>query len=84
MQILMDPDAKKMLEREAKNRSVSVGQIIREAVELYEKLKADQEVELSDQDPIWDLVGIARSTDHDLAEQHDHYLYGTSKRRQKQ
>jgi Ribbon-helix-helix protein, copG family len=37
MQILLDPEAKKMLEREASARKISVGQVIREAVELYGK-----------------------------------------------
>lgn len=39
LQILLDPEAKKMLERYAKIRNTSVGQVIREAVELYGKEK---------------------------------------------
>lgn len=28
------------------------------------------------QDPLWDIVGMAKSTESDVAEQHDEYLYG--------
>jgi len=81
MQILLDPEAKKMLEREAKIREVSVGQVIREAVELYERTKAGNEKDLTDKDPIWDIVGLVSSDVTDLSEEHDHYIYGTPKRK---
>lgn len=83
MQILLDPEAKKMLERAAKARDVSVGQVIREAVELYGKEVAGEEKDLTDTDPIWDMVGLVSTQVTDLSEQHDHYLYGTPKKRKR-
>jgi hypothetical protein len=82
MQILLDPEAKKMLEREASARKISVGQVIREAVELYGKEKMGDEKELTDKDPIWDIVGLIANGESDLSEEHDHYLYGTLKKKQ--
>jgi len=81
MQILLDPEAKKMLEDEAKIREISVSQVIREAVELYGKEKIDTEKELEDQDPLWDIVGIVSTGKTDLSLEHDHYLYGSKKRK---
>ena len=80
MQILLDPEAKKMLEREATTRKISVGQVIREAVELYGKEKMGDEKQLNDKDPIWDIVGLITNGKTDLSEEHDHYLYGTPKK----
>ena len=81
MQILLDPEAKKMLEDEAKIREISVSQVIREAVELYGKEKIDTEKELEDQDPLWDIVRIVSTGKTDLSLEHDHYLYGSKKRK---
>lgn len=81
MQILLDPEAKKMLEREAKIRNTSVGQVIRDAVELYGKEKVGDEKQLTDKDPLWDIVGLISDETTDLSEEHDHYLYGTPKKR---
>ena len=81
MQILLDPGAKKMLEREAKIREISVGQVIREAVELYEKTKVSDEKDLTEKDPIWDIVGLVSGNATDLSEEHDHYIYGNPKRK---
>jgi ribbon-helix-helix CopG family protein len=81
MQILIDPEAKKMLEREAKSRNISVGQVIREAVELYEKESLSGEKDFTDEDPLWDIVGIATGDEVDVSEEHDHYLYGAAKQK---
>lgn len=81
MQILLDPEAKKMLEREATVRKISVSQVIREAVELYGKEKMADEKQLTDKDPIWNIVGLITSDETDLSEKHDYYLYGTPKER---
>jgi hypothetical protein len=79
MQILLDPESKKMLEQEAKIRNISVGQVIREAVELYGKEKARDERNLTEKDPLWDIVGLIPDSETDLSEEHDHYIYKTSK-----
>jgi len=83
MQILLDPEAKKMLEREAKIRNISVGQVIRDAVELYEKEKVGDGKQLTDKDLLWDIVGLVSDEITDLSEEHDHYLYGTHKKKQR-
>ena len=80
MQILIDAEAKKMLEREAKIRNISVGQVIRDAVELYGKEKLGDEKQLTGNDPLWKMVGIVTDELSDASEEHDHYIYGTSKK----
>jgi hypothetical protein len=40
------------------------------------------EKELTDKDPIWDIVGLIANGESDLSEEHDHYLYGTLKKKQ--
>lgn len=79
MQILLDEDQKIALEREAEAKHVSVGSLIREAVELYQKAQLETDTMLTRNDAIWNLVGIARSDADDLSREHDHYVYGTQK-----
>lgn len=79
MQILLDENQKIALEREAEAKHVSVGYLIREAVELYQKAQRETETKLTKNDAIWNLVGIARSDADDLSMEHDHYVYGTRK-----
>ena len=83
MQILLEDKQKKMLERLAKVQNSSVGQIIREAVDEYEKSRSQEERVLTDDDPLWRIVGIIKTKDTDLSEEHDHYIYGTKKRSRK-
>lgn len=83
MQILIDPEMKKVLEQEARSREVSVGQVIREAVELYGKQKVESEQEFTEDDPLWGILGVVSSSSKDLSEEHDHYLYGTPKRKKR-
>jgi hypothetical protein len=83
MQILLDPEAKKMLEREAQAREISVGQVIREAVELYGKEKVGGEKDLTEKDSIWDIVGLVSTEITDVSEEHDHYIYGSPKKKRR-
>src|SRR3990172_2068937 len=83
MQILLEDKQKKMLERLAKVQKSSVGQIIREAVDEYEKSRSQEERVLTDDDPLWRIVGIIKTKDTDLSEEHYHCIYGTEKRSKK-
>jgi hypothetical protein len=64
------------LRRAARARGVSMAQLIREAAE-----EAVRRTECSRPDPLADLIGIIRDAPRDLAEGHDDYLYGSSRRR---
>jgi len=75
-QIYLPRRLHRSLRRAAKVRGVSMAQLIREAAE-----EALRGMELPQQDPFADLVGAIRDAPPDLAEGHDHYLYGTPPRR---
>jgi predicted DNA-binding ribbon-helix-helix protein len=64
------------LRKAAKARRVSMAQLIREAAE-----EALRRPETLQEDPLADLVGVIRDAPPDLAEAHDHYLYGSPRRR---
>ena len=81
MQILLDPRQKQILQREAKKQKSSVGHVIREAVELYEKQKLDEDAVLRQDDAIWKIIGMIRGKQSDASEEHDHYIYGTPKKK---
>jgi len=53
-----------------------MAQLLREAAE--EALLREQP---DDRDPFADLIGVIRDAPRDLAERHDHYLYGVPRRR---
>lgn len=38
-----------------------------------------QELETRQQDPLWDIVGMAEGEESDVARRHDHYLYGAKR-----
>ena len=62
------------LRRAAKARGVSMAQLIREAAE-----DALRRARPRDEDPLTGLIGIIRDAPPDLAERHDHYLYGPAR-----
>lgn len=62
----------KSIERKAKERAKSSAAIIREAVEKY---LSEENIDW-EKDPILKAVGIMESTEGDLSERHDNYLYG--------
>ena len=79
MQILLDAAQKRQLEKEANLRNTSMGQLIREAVDAYCLQSEKSDPILQDDDPIWQIVGTAKIRKSDLSEEHDHYIYGTPK-----
>jgi hypothetical protein len=64
------------LKRAARARGVSMAHLIREAAEEAVRRSA-----ASAGDPLGDLVGVVRDAPADLAEHHDHYLYGMPRSR---
>jgi predicted DNA-binding ribbon-helix-helix protein len=74
-QIYLPRHLHQSLRRAAKARGVSMAQLIREAAE-----EAIRRTEPPQRDPLADLVGVIRDAPADLAEAHDHYLYGASRR----
>jgi len=64
------------LRRAARARGVSMAQLLREAAE--DALRRGRPAEA---DPFDDMIGSIRKAPRDLAEKHDHYLYGTPRSR---
>lgn len=64
------------LRRAARARGVSMAQLLREAAE-----EAVRRATPRREDPLGDLIGVIRDAPADLAECHDHYLYGAPRPR---
>ncbi len=64
------------LRRAARARGVSMAQIIREAAE--ETLRRE---DTREQDPLSGLIGVMKNAPADLSVNHDHYLYGSPRKR---
>ena len=78
-QVYFPEDLYSKISKRAKQESKSSAQIIREAVVEYLEKKKEQELDWEN-DPIFKLVGIAKSGVADLSVNHDHYLYGMPKK----
>jgi hypothetical protein len=76
-QILIDEPTDRALKRMAARTGRSEGAIVREALQLLVAREADEGA-----DPLDGLVGLVDDLDgpDDVAEEHDHYLYGAPKR----
>jgi hypothetical protein len=62
------------LKRAARQRGVSMAQLLREAAEEAVRKQA-----LVSMDPLEGLIGAAQGEPTDLAEEHDRYLYGVDR-----
>lgn len=61
------------LKRKAGRENTTISNIVRTAIlELMKKDKTKN----WETDPLWEMVGMSRSEDHDLSVNHDKYLYG--------
>ena len=67
------------VERRARAEDKSAAQLIREDVEHY--LNETPEAIDWDKDPLCQAVGLFESEQGDLADRHDAYLYGLSRKR---
>ena len=72
--IMLPPELKTRASNQAKKKNISLGQFIREALNKY----LDSENKTPDQnDPfLGDNAVFRGETPHDLASNHDEYLYG--------
>lgn len=78
--VLFEPGRYLRLKAQAHARGMSVGSLVREAVEkhLFEGGQGHVPVE---EDPAMRIVGLGRSARGDLARRHDAYLAGVERRR---
>jgi hypothetical protein len=77
-QILIDEPTERALKRMAARTGRSEGAIVREALRLMVAREAERE-----DDPLERLIGLVDDFDgpDDVAEEHDHYLYGAPRHR---
>lgn len=68
IQVYLDTEQLDALETLATQRQTSVEELIRSGID---RLLADSSVE---DDPLWEIIGIVESDQHDLAEKHDQHL----------
>ena len=80
-QIYLPAELHERVQRYARQRGLSIAAVIRFSLET----SLDQPRRLSkrayERDPLWKIVGMARSGVHNLSTAHDHYLYGKPLRR---
>jgi hypothetical protein len=76
-QILIDEPTDRALKRMAAQTGRSEGAIVREALQLLVAREAD-----GGADPLEALIGLVDDVEgpDDVAEQHDHYIYGAPKK----
>ena len=76
-QLYLDEPTERALKRVAAQTGRSEAAVVREALQRY---VAD--LPATDDDPLERLIGLVDDADgpDDVAEQHDHYLYGAPKR----
>lgn len=78
-QVYLTSDQHFALKTEAERKGTTMAEIIREAVSHYVAAREKEHLLLPD-DPLWSLVGMGKG-DRDLALHHDHYLYGSPRRK---
>lgn len=78
--VLFEPGQYVRLKARAHSRGMSVGSLVREAVEKY-VLNGDHESLPVEEDPALRIVGLGRSGRGDLARRHDAYLAGIDGRK---
>ncbi len=77
-QLYLDEAQRRALEEQAERTGKSMGQLIREAVDLVYLKGPGRERPLGPDDPIWQWVGSGQSGSEDTSARHDTYLYGAS------
>lgn len=82
-QMFIDENQKEALEKLQQDSKISVAEIIRRAIDSFlAKYKGNKEIPLKD-NTVENLLSAAGSCEggpKDLADSHDKYLYGTSKK----
>jgi hypothetical protein len=75
-QLYLDEAARQILDQLSLKTGKSVGQLIREAIDLTYCGAQAIEKPLSKLDPIWGFIGSGKSRETDVSARHDDYLYG--------
>lgn len=78
LQIYLEKEQKRALERRAKLLDKSVAQLIREAID--KSLQNEGYGPIPEKDTFWNIIGLGQSQRGDLSTEHDKYLYGWKKR----
>lgn len=68
------------VQRYAKRHGVSMAAVIRRSLAQVLQEPPRLSKRAYERDPLWRIVGMARSRTGDLSEHHDHYLYGKPRR----
>lgn len=80
-QVYLPRDIYQRLQKRAEENDLTLAVQVREAlVDYLERTDAAESPILRADDPIFQLIGAASSQEGDLSVNHDHYLYGWSKR----
>ena len=70
-QIMLEEEQYRFLADEARRKGKPISALLREWI--AQRIRAQRQLPL-DQDPLWDMVGIAHGGPAKLSEEHDHYL----------
>lgn len=70
-QVMLEDEHYRFLVDEAKRRGKSISALLREWID--QRMHRQQQRPL-DQDPLWDMVGIARGGKGKISEDHDRYV----------
>ncbi|MBL7075115.1 hypothetical protein ISS37_07750 [candidate division KSB1 bacterium] len=72
----------RLLREKAKETNKKMAELVREAISEYLGISAKEGQHiLAEDDPIWNIVGMANSGITDGSINHDHYLYGAPKKK---
>ncbi len=76
VQILLTPRQVQYLKERSERAGSSISAIVRELVQAD---MAGQQQAIED-DPFWEIVGLAAGGDPNAGGEHDHYVYGTPRK----
>jgi hypothetical protein len=74
-QIILREDQYAYLVSEAQRQGTSISQVVRDLIDTH--MTPTQDL---DDDPFFDIIGMAEGDDPHAALDHDHYLYGLPRR----
>jgi hypothetical protein len=70
-QVMLEEEQYRFLADEAKRKGKSISALLREWID--QRIRAQRQSPL-EQDPLWDMIGIARGGSDKISEDHDRYL----------
>ena len=78
-QVYITEEQEQLLKRAARRGRQTEAEILRAALDQALRPKAVSKGQ-SVRDPLWDIIGVGRTEDGDVAQNVDHYLYGSARR----